>query len=330
MSFETDEYVALIGQIMPMMNENEQTTETVIREANIEDSDKIEEKMYKYAASGDRFILDPSNRKYYDVHLDETGYIGDDMIYPPASKLMDAIHDLVNHPFILFDKFANTHFTVYQKVDLEDGTLPEAPPGDEDSTEEVDYDGLWEEYPELAKKVESEKSFAPRYKILTISDLNKRPVRDRLYSYIADLEMSLSELIKEEYPKSEPLAEIVGHTTRKSWESNNEVPPKSHISRFMNLNDMTRLVGDSQALSAKCGFKKNGIPIDEADIREDISKIDSEEALSRIKKYRNKIIHANRILVRDRGDFEQLITSLQLTYHVLDNISDSYALELEN
>lgn len=330
MIYETDEYGARPSETVSFTKPDERIVDSVIRTANIERSDDMEDELYKYAASGDRFIIDPEEKRFYDTHLDETGYVDEDMVYPPTAKLMDVIHDLRNHPFILFDKYENTRFAVYQKEDLEGGELPQIPPKEEICIEEIGYDELYRKYPDLAEQVSSDTSSSPRYGIFSLSDLNKRPIRNRLYSYVADLEMALAEAIEKEYPKSGPLAEIVSYTTRESWESNRDIPPESHISQFMNLSDMKNLVEDSQSLSTQCGFKKDGMSIKEVESDEDFGKLDSGEALSKIKDYRNRIIHANRILVSDRDDYNQLLTSLQLIYIVLGNLSDSYALEKES
>jgi hypothetical protein len=113
---------------------------------------------------------------------------------------------------------------------------------------------LMEESLELAYEV-FDVDCSEKYGIVTLADINKRPVKEICYPVIADLANNLSEKLKEHYPDSENLLGTVHPDTIGYWKKDRLNGLEIHITEYMNLVEMQEAIkGAEKSFTEECGF----------------------------------------------------------------------------
>lgn len=314
--FETENKKIVPGEKAPVTSRRKVFIREISSSANIESAENLDENLYKYESRGDRYIAVPENGRYYDISESETGVIEEEMIVEKWIDVVEAVRKLTQFPFLLIDNYASHTFSVYIKDEQNDSPI------DADPEAQIDYATLKSDFPEVADEVN--KQYEQRYEFLRKSDLNKRTVREALYPLIADLEGSFADIIKKEYPKSEGLKQAVGRDAQRTWE---ETDYPAHISEFLNLSDMINLIEDSDELARRCGFKLNQSPPEDDMGLEDLRAYEVGSVLSMLRELRNKVMHANRAMVKNDEDIAELHTQIQFLFSVLEIVSEEFEVE---
>lgn len=144
--------------------------------------------------------------------------------------------------------------------------------------------------------------------IITHSDLNKRPVREMVYPNIAQIAAEISDKIEEEYPDSRDLIDQLGEFTVGSWYKNKRDDMQIHISEFMSLSELKTVIENSNnEFIRECGFESK------TKVRDDLGSLEH---------IRNRVMHANRTLVRERNDIEDIYRRINLTEEILEKVQD--------
>ena len=320
MPFETEENVIIYSSTTPLIQGETTFAEELYTSKNIETSDSLEENLHKYRARDDRFVIVPSENKYYDLKTESTEVIEDEMVIGPYKDAIEIIQKLAYCPFLLVDLESNSEFKIYDKDTAKDSKeiFLEEP----DSV--IDYNELSTKYPDIFEEYNSNLGRS-RYGIITASEINKRHIKEVLYPIIAEFEKEIAQIIKNEYPKSDELTDVVGNAAERVWEQNKNNSIEVHISEFLNLSDMQKLVEDSDSLAKKCGFKTSEPSPDEpiTDLSE-MRKYDVDFVFEEIRTLRNKVMHANRALVKNKSEIKELDFRLQLLFTFIDLISDEF------
>jgi len=145
-------------------------------------------------------------------------------------------------------------------------------------------------------------------KIINVADLNKRSIRELLYPPVAELESLIASRIEDHHPDSEQLLqeisnEAINPATIGGWYRDRQNDVELHIAEKMNLTEMKQVLTEGRsALARSCGF----------DRKDDLG------GLNDIRDLRNKVMHANRSLVRDRQDINEVLMGLNRIQELLN------------
>lgn len=137
---------------------------------------------------------------------------------------------------------------------------------------------------------ESEGESSP-HQIITAADLNKRQSKELMYAIIAELENKFAKLIRENNPDSESLHSDLSQPTIERWETAGEGDVQMHITEYMNLSEMQKIIGKSPDLRSNLGFS---------------SRNQFDKHMSGIIDLRHSVMHTNRTIIESRDGVEQL------------------------
>ena len=324
MIYETDEKLICVSETTPIYQGNKTFSQEICRNIEIPEKNNVKDELYKYKARGDMFVPVPNEEKYFDIADNCTKKIRDEMVIGPHCELIIVLKILTNFPFLLVDLMSNTEFRIYNKDD-HSGDV-ENLLGSKESDEKLSIDELLNTYPEAGQRFIQNYEF--RYGIITLSEINKRIIKESLYSIIAAFEKEISNIIEEEYPNSENLLSAIDSRAVQSWKESSETEAEVHIAEFINLSDMRNLITDSKHLTKKSGFKNNRAMIDKeyTNPLHRLRECNPERVFNEIKELRNKVMHANHALVHDRGDLHDIVFQVDLLMALLTEISDEYEL----
>lgn len=146
------------------------------------------------------------------------------------------------------------------------------------------------------------------YKIINVADLNQRGLREMLYPPVAELESLIASRIEDHHSDSEQLLqdmseEAINPTTIGGWYRDRQNDVELHIAEKMNLTEMKQVLTEGRAaLARSCGFDGKG----------DLG------GLNEIRDLRNRVMHANRSLVRSRQDIQEVLARLERIQDLLD------------
>lgn len=132
--------------------------------------------------------------------------------------------------------------------------------------------------------------------IITAADLNKRAAKEMMFSVIADLENGFAEIIENRYPDSQSLFSEVSPRTIGRWTKAGVGDIQMHITEYMTLSDMKRIIAKDEELYSQLGFSSR-------------NKFD--DHMSGIIELRNRVMHANRTVIETRDDVDQLRDRLE-------------------
>lgn len=158
---------------------------------------------------------------------------------------------------------------------------------------------------DIASKTER----SDRFGIITISDINRRPMKEMIYRALSELEITISKNIESEYDDSRRLFKPARPNTIGRWEKDQLEGLGLHIAEYMTLIELQKCLKMSDdSLVDDCGF----------DSKNDV------DDLSSINNLRNKVMHSNRTLVHNRRDIKELLDNL---YRIEEIINDASAVK---
>lgn len=304
---ETDDKYIVPGYRAPISRSPLPSIGDIGELTDYEEKSDLEDKIYKYEAKGQRYVPLPSENEYYDIR-EETFYeLSKKMHTDVSTDFLDGLGRLADYPFLLYDEYGTANFKIINKSEVEDEVFDGFPPLglDEDEYEEIDstYE-FREKYPDVLDDLHPENS--RRYKIITISEINKKQTKDVVYPIFSTLPSELAELISREYPDSRSLATAVDGIAYHNWKQNQDTETEVHISEFMGLADMRDIILDSNRLQFQCGFE---------------SPEHCEQRLNRVKEFRNRVMHANKTLAHNKEELSDFISVTEDISDILEALS---------
>lgn len=286
--------------------------------------DSYENQIPHYREQNYTYIPIPSANQYYNT---EEGWLRDisaNQYIPIETHLLEVMRRLQDEPFLLQDKHYNTYWVAEGEEGPLRGSVSRSARDEDLSKEELrelvdletwakngveqddlvlySYDELLELYPQEAK---DNIYYDNRYHIITISDLNKRRVKDMLYQIFAELVSTLGKRIEEEYPEPDSILKYVRAGTIGRWKKEQIRGMNLHIAEYINLIDMINILQASdRRFVQECGFRS----------KSDVS------SLSEINEVRNAVMHANRSLIHSRRDISNVLNVVENTEQILSNM----------
>ena len=292
----------------------------IFSEADIETLDTYEGKIHHYKNRNYSYIPMPDDGKYYNV---DEGWLKDihpDQIVSDQEHLMDVLKTLQSYPFILVDVCLDGAYPVKktraEEVGIAEDSIrePEYMLSSDDSIDDgselepeltvfIPITKIEENLPEKAEKITD--TYSPRYHIITLADVNRRPVRDMLYKVFSELSSQLSKKIENNFPDSESIFKHMRPVTIGYWWKDQTEGLQIHIAEHMNLIEMKQVIQASDIDFVKsCGFSSKG-------------EVDD---LNLINNVRNKVMHANHSLIYNRRDIQEIIDAVYSAQNIISNI----------
>lgn len=293
--------------------------------ADVETLDTYEDRIHYYKSRNYTYIPMPKNMKYYDTEQGWQRDLDDDQIIMEDTHLMEVLRKMQRYPFLLIDYMDKKDYYVIEiggdirifgesMVDLYSSdfflALAENIPNTtkEDIEEKVEGQDLLtahevrDNYPEVAQEFFS-CSYEDQYGIITLVDLNSRGVKQMLYKVISQLASELAMQIESEYPESEDILKHLRPVTIGRWEKDKIQGLEMHISEHMNLIEMMQVIQSSDgSFVRECGFES----------KKDVG------TLNKINKIRNRVMHANRSLIYDRKNIDNIIEVVNESERILE------------
>lgn len=147
------------------------------------------------------------------------------------------------------------------------------------------------------------------YGIVTVSDVNKRPTHEMIYPVVAELASLVAGRIESRYD-SEELFDHLEDRTVGAWVKDERRNVHLHIAESMDLGEMQQVLRASNPdLAKSCGFDST----------------DDLDDLNRIRDLRNRVMHANRSLVRTRDDVDELLDTVRRAAELIERANDGAA-----
>lgn len=247
-----------------------------------------------YEENGFSFIPLPYSEQYHDVENEELVDLDPGQVIGGATSLIEVIQKLTEHEFLLFDSYGK------RVIDQPKGdNLPYRY-----EAGKIELDGelfgprqVYENYDELKEDL-PEKKYSlllglaqerHRYLIITLPDVNKRPVRTLCYQLLMQLETRLAEMIKNRYDSEELFSEV-NHRTLGLWKEDEINGNKVHIAEHMVIGEIKKIVRKDADMVDELGFRSK-------------SKFGAQ--LSGVVDLRNKVMHPTRTLAHNRDHLEK-------------------------
>jgi hypothetical protein len=262
--------------------------------ADFEIKETYEEYSEHYRENSFSYIPLPYSEQYYDVENESLEDLDYEQVVGGGTDILEVMDKLSEYDFLIFDSYGKG------MIDQpEEDSLPYRY-----EAGKVELDGefygprqVYENYDELKQRLSEEKhdlllglaQERHRYFIITLPDINKRPVRTLCYQLLMQLETRLAEMIQEKYDSEELFGEL-NHRTLGLWKQDEINDNKVHIAEHMGISDIKKIV------------RKDGDMVDELGFE---SKNKFKDQLSGVVTLRNKIMHPTRTLAHDREHLEK-------------------------
>ncbi|WP_135823232.1 hypothetical protein [Halorussus ruber] len=239
------------------------------------------------------YIPIPEKDEYYDVEQEELGEIKDEQYLKEDDHLYEGLKLLVEYSFILVDTQKDMRFTF---PDGEKYGIDEIAEFDEERINEA-------KFPDIIRNILE----GQRYYIATIADANKRSVNEMLYPVLAELENQFSTVIETHYEESENLFKYARPCTIGRWQKSQSKGVGVHIAEYMTLGEMKSIIEKQEELREDCGFS---------------SRNQFKKNMSGVVNLRNKVMHANRTIVHEKEDLEQLLNRFERAHEVMTRLQE--------
>jgi len=216
---------------------------------------EMEDLIYKYHAKDQRFVPLLFDGEYFDIKEDDFYELPPEMLISPVTALIEGLTLLTEYPFLICDGFGDMEFYIYDKDNITMSPEELATNVDDEGREETiesPYE-LRQRYPSVEEDLIPESP--DRFRIITISDINKKRTKDALFPYFGQFAGVLADLIKDEYPDSESLSSAVEGRALNNWQENKGTETEVHISEFLGLYHMESIISNSNKLLSDCGFQ---------------------------------------------------------------------------
>lgn len=298
--------------------------------AEVETIETYGDRIQYYISQDYTYIPIPEENKYFNTEegwmreIDEAQYIS------PECHLVEVLEYLQDKPFLLIDDEHNSFvFIESDSGDLIDkiklGALNQTL--SKQAAKETISDSDSEYFKNLAVHLEDENiafksideaidevsdtseldytAYSERYSIVTVSDVNKREMKDMLYRLFAELVSNLGTKIEEEYPDPNSILKYLSPETIGRWKKEQLEGLNIHISEHLNLIDILNVIQASdKEFVERCGF----------DSKDDV------RVLSSINEVRNSVMHANRSLVYSRRDLEDVLKAVDDAQRIISEM----------
>jgi cell fate (sporulation/competence/biofilm development) regulator YlbF (YheA/YmcA/DUF963 family) len=301
--------------------------------AEVETQKTYQQQIKKYVDLNYTYIPMPRNGIYYDTDREMICEISPEQHIIENLDLYKVLELLEEHPFLLINRSGLDRYIVDNGcvtgrishltgdwsdimnswVDSDDDNIGDfsEPPADspKDIPDNKKYPTfeLEKEFPNLLNKLKNFE-YKKRYGIITLADVNRRPVKERLYPIFAELANQISKKIEKEFADPDELLDSLSADTIGYWYQDKQKELGLHIAEYMSLIEMKQIFKQSsEEFRDKCGFKSNN---------------QVERQLGGIEKSRNKVMHANRTLVQDQEDISTLIDRTNRAQDIIDRLAE--------
>lgn len=295
--------------------------------AEIETLESYEDEISYYQSKDFTYIPMPKDGKYYNTEEGWVRNIQSTQIADQETHLMEILRRMSNYPFILVDFAEEKHFYKIEiggDIDL----FPEEMIDFADNNEiELNFEGnsitseelirekeesdpltvqeVQENYPEQVGDLVP--PYDEQYGIITLVDINKRGIKQMLYKIISQLSSDLATKIESQHPDSEDIFKHMRPITIGRWRKDKVNGLNMHISEHMNLLEMMQVIqASNKSFVEECGF----------DSKDDVT------ALNNINEIRNRVMHANRSLIYERKEIEEILDVIDEAEGIVNNMSD--------
>jgi len=283
----------------------------ICSETEFESLDTYEDQIHHYKNMNYTYIPLPDDNKYYNVEEGWLKKLNSEQFVSEDTHLLECLRKLQEYPFILVDYYKSMGLPVNKKKLLKIGFTDEELQNDIEYHEMPDHNTVLMTYNEIQEKAPEEVNDilsiedSDRFGIVTLADVNRRPVRDMLYKVFSELSSSLSKKIENEYPDSESIFRHLRPVTIGYWWKDQMQNLEIHVSEHMNLLEMMQVIQSSdKEFVNSCGFSSK-------------SEVDNLQSLNNI---RNKVMHANRSLIYDRRDIQDILDSVNEAQRIISNL----------
>ena len=254
--------------------------------ATIEHIDTYEENIDEYKEKNYTYIPLPLDRKYFDRENNKLRELDAKQFIKVDSTIRQVIEHLRNHPFLLIKHNHNICKTDDGELVVDDFLMQE------EWTSLGIAEEVVKELPEYRDKIIQLCESKPIFEIVTLADVNRRVVKETLYSVLAELENRfVLEIKSSRYEPKELYSDLSARTVGR-WEKAKLRNVEMHIAEYMTLSEMMKVVGKNEPLRKEFGYS---------------SRNQFDNDLGGLVDLRNKIMHASRTLVNDRSDLDKLI-----------------------
>ncbi len=267
--------------------------------ASIETLETFEENLNFYRNRDYSYIPMPTEGKYVDVDTEEVHELCEEQFVKEDASLFAVLSHLRDYPFLLLPVWR----AFIQEGELKSGLT------DLDSEVETEYvrydkwgDEKYDEYRDDLFNIVEEDTY-----IITLADVNKRVVREPFYSVLSELENQFSSMIEEVYPQDsqkELIPEVSSEAIGR-WEKAKYEGLPLHISEFLSLSDMVKIIAKSEKLRSEFGFTSR-------------NKFDN--YTGGLIDLRNEVMHATKTLVHDDEDLNKLVERTKRVHNLLEEV----------
>jgi len=321
--------------------------EIVSNPCRTETKDTYEDELHQYENNNYTYIPMPEEGSYYNVDKGWMRDIHDEQYISGRCHLMNILYKMKDFSFLLIEtphhevvsiggiprfQFLLEEDELYFRVasdphllDEEEMTSIKIP--EENLTRNLLDHLNWEdksslqgytlellvvrvELPDLYDKfLNNYESLEYDFGIITLSDINKRPMKEMIYKVISELTYLLSDKIEQEYDeRSDILYKAASPETVGRWEKSRREGINLHMAEYMTMIDMMKVLKQSDKSFVKeCGFSSK-------------SEVDN---LSGINNLRNKVMHANRTLVLERQDIDDVLEKVNQAQDIINEAKAS-------
>lgn len=291
--------------------------EEIASPAEVETLSTFKNRIDHYRNQNYSYIPIPADWKYYVVEDESLEELSDEQIIADSLHLATVLVALQDQPFLLVDRHYGSAYTVVdgREIPRRSSFSPEDRSGVLDrlrreaaeNEEVLLLHELRDRYPELVNHVSGpHTSYDEQYMIITLADLNKRPVREMLYRLLHELESNLADKIQAEYPDSEDILKYVRSPAIGRWKKDQIRGLQLHVAEHLNIIDIMQVVqASSSTFVDECGFS---------------SKPDVQNSLGRIDNIRNRVMHSTRSLVYARDDVESVLAVIETSERILNDM----------
>lgn len=295
--------------------------------ADIETLESYEDKIAHYQSRDFTYIPMPKDGKYHNT---EEGWVRDihsAQIIDQDTHLMEVLRRMSNYPFILVDFAEQKHFyeveigdemEIFPEeiIDFADSSdielnFEDKPITTDNLIEErekndpLTVNDVQEKYPEEVGELVP--PYDEQYGIITLVDINKRGIKQMLYKIISQLSSDLATKIESQHPESQDIFKHMRPITIGRWRKDKLNGLNMHISEHMNLLEMMQVIQASDnSFVERCGF----------DSKEDVG------TLNEINEIRNRVMHANRSLIYERKEIEEILNVISEAEEILNGLSN--------
>lgn len=270
---------------------------TVAPPAAIETRNSIQEKVEEYREKNFSYIPVPSTGEYFVTESEEFRDLQPEQFLHYDASIRGAIESLTDQPFLLFSNRVRFYLLDDERIVGSTTPMP-------DEWERIgDFDDAIDEFPDREREVLDICRREARFRILTISDINKRQVKEQIYPVISELEWRFADEIRESGKSPEDLFDDLSPVTIGRWKKSQREDIEIGIADHLKLSEMLKIVGKDEDIRDRFGFS---------------SRNQFDQATGGLVDLRNKIMHSTRTLVHDREDLDKLVERISRAESIIE------------